>query len=128
MTTMEFANTVRRAQEDPRTTLPYTAAQIDDIQQLGEAVDGRLQAAGLELTMGGEPTFVSADDMTAAVDGGCGRPGEAGGRQPAGCSARGSLCKRRAGAAQRGQVVSRRAAASLADPPDLAERWRAAVE
>ena len=45
VTTMEFANTVRRAQQDPRTTLPYTATQIDDIQQLGEAVDGRLQAA-----------------------------------------------------------------------------------
>ena len=66
VTTMEFANTVRRAQEEPRTTLPYTAAQIDSIQQLGEAVDGRLEAAGLELTMGGEPTFVSSDDMTSA--------------------------------------------------------------
>jgi uncharacterized protein (DUF2126 family)/transglutaminase-like putative cysteine protease len=66
VTTMEFSNTVRRAQEDPRTTLPYTPAQIDDIQQLGEAVDGRLHGAGLELTMGGEPTFVSADDMTSA--------------------------------------------------------------
>ncbi len=65
-TTMEFANTVRRAQEEPRTTLPYTAAQIDSIQALGEAVDGRLEAAGLELTMGGEPTFVSSDDMTSA--------------------------------------------------------------
>jgi uncharacterized protein (DUF2126 family)/transglutaminase-like putative cysteine protease len=66
VTTMEFANSVRRAQEDPRTTLPYTAAQIDSIQALGEAVDGRLEAAGLELTMGGEPTFVSSDDMTSA--------------------------------------------------------------
>jgi uncharacterized protein (DUF2126 family)/transglutaminase-like putative cysteine protease len=66
VTTMEFANTVRRAEQDPRTTLPYTAAQIDDIQRLGEALDGRLQAAGLELTMGGEPTFVSTDDMTSA--------------------------------------------------------------
>src|SRR5512132_3684373 len=66
VTTMEFSNTVRRAQEDPRTTLPYTPAQIEDIQQLGEAVDGQLHAAGLELTMGGEPTFVSADDMTSA--------------------------------------------------------------
>jgi len=65
-TTMEFSNTVRRTQEQPRTTLPYTAAQIDHIQQVGEAVDQRLQAAGLELTMGGEPTFVSVDDMTSA--------------------------------------------------------------
>jgi uncharacterized protein (DUF2126 family)/transglutaminase-like putative cysteine protease len=66
VTAMEYANTVRRAQEDPRTTLPYTPAQIDAIQHLGEAVDDRLHAAGLELTMGGEPTFVSADDMTSA--------------------------------------------------------------
>jgi uncharacterized protein (DUF2126 family)/transglutaminase-like putative cysteine protease len=66
VTTMEFANSVRRAQEDPRTTLPYTAGQIEAIQALGEAVDGRLEAVGLELTMGGEPTFVSSDDMTSA--------------------------------------------------------------
>ena len=66
VTTMEFANSVRRTQEAPRTTLPYTAAQIDSIQRLGEAVDGRLEAADLELTMGGEPTFVSSDDMTSA--------------------------------------------------------------
>jgi uncharacterized protein (DUF2126 family)/transglutaminase-like putative cysteine protease len=65
-TTMEYVNTVRRAHEEPRTTLPYPAAQVDHIQRLGEAIDGRLQAAGLELTMGGEPTFVSKDDMTSA--------------------------------------------------------------
>ena len=66
VTTMEFANTVRRAQQEPRTTLPYTAAQVESVQRLGEAVDSRLAAAGLELTMGGEPTFVSSDDMTSA--------------------------------------------------------------
>jgi len=65
-TIMDFSNRVWRAQEEPRTTLPYTTAQIDQIQRLGKAVDERLQAAGLELTMGGEPTFVSADDMTSA--------------------------------------------------------------
>ena len=65
-TSMEFSNRVWRAQEEPRTTLPYPAAQVDGIRRLGEAVDNRLQAAGLELTMGGEPTFVSADDMTSA--------------------------------------------------------------
>src|SRR5215213_7637804 len=66
VTTMEFANTVRRAQQEPRTTLPYTAAQVESVQRVGEAVDSRLVAAGLELTMGGEPTFVSSDDMTSA--------------------------------------------------------------
>jgi uncharacterized protein (DUF2126 family)/transglutaminase-like putative cysteine protease len=65
-TIMDFANRVRRLEDEPRTTLPYTAVQIDHIQQLGEAVDDRLKTAGLELTMGGEPTFVSADDMTSA--------------------------------------------------------------
>src|SRR5215213_5307915 len=65
-TIMDFSNRVWRAQEEPRTTLPYTTAQIDQIQRLGEAVDERLEAAGLELTMGGEPTFVSAEDMTSA--------------------------------------------------------------
>ena len=65
MTTMEFANTVRRAQQDPRTTLPYTATQSDDIQQWERRSTG-VQATGLEVTMGGEPTFVSADDMTSA--------------------------------------------------------------
>jgi uncharacterized protein (DUF2126 family)/transglutaminase-like putative cysteine protease len=65
-TTMEFSNRVWRAQEEPRTTLPYATSQIDHIQRLGEAVDQLLEAAGLDLTMGGEPTFVSADDMTSA--------------------------------------------------------------
>src|SRR5215213_4859213 len=65
-TIMDFSNRVWRAQEEPRSTLPYTTAQIDQIQRLGKAVDERLEAAGLELTMGGEPTFVSIDDMTSA--------------------------------------------------------------
>ena len=129
VTTMEFANTVRRAQEEPRTTLPYTPAQIDSIQRLGEAVDGRLEAAGLELTMGGEPTFVSSDDMTSAqwtvaADGPEKR--QLANRLAAALADR--FAQRRAGAAQRGQVVSRGAAATLADRPDLAERRRAAVE
>jgi uncharacterized protein (DUF2126 family)/transglutaminase-like putative cysteine protease len=63
---MEFSNRVWRVQEAPRTSLPYTAAAVDHIQRVGEEVDQRLQAAGLELTMGGEPTFVSAEDMTSA--------------------------------------------------------------
>jgi uncharacterized protein (DUF2126 family)/transglutaminase-like putative cysteine protease len=65
-TIMDYSNRVWRAQEEPRTTLPYTAAQVDRIQRLGELVDERLQSAGLELTMGGEPTFVCVDDMTSA--------------------------------------------------------------
>jgi uncharacterized protein (DUF2126 family)/transglutaminase-like putative cysteine protease len=65
-TTLEFSNTVRRVHEDPRVTKPYTAAQVAHLQRLGRHVDERLTGAGLELTMGGEPTFVSVDDMTSA--------------------------------------------------------------
>ncbi len=65
-TALEFSNTVRRVHEDPRVTKPYSPAQTVHLQRLGEQVDERLKAAGLTLTMGGEPTFVSIDDMTAA--------------------------------------------------------------
>ena len=60
-----FHNEVRRIHEDPRTTRPYTDAQWHRIDELGEAVDERLTAADVRLTMGGEPTFVSVDDATA---------------------------------------------------------------
>ncbi|WP_040492008.1 transglutaminase family protein [Ilumatobacter nonamiensis] len=59
----EFANVVRRVREDPRVTLPYTAEQWTAIDALGEQVDERLDAGDVRLTMGGEPTFVSIDDM-----------------------------------------------------------------
>ena len=64
--TLEFANTIRRVHEDPRVSKPYTPAQLDHLHQLGEEVDQRLAEAGIELTMGGEPTFVSTDNQTAA--------------------------------------------------------------
>ena len=63
--TLDFANTVRRVQEDPRVTKPYTPAQIDGLQRLGEEVDARLAEEGVELTMGSEPTFVALDNPTA---------------------------------------------------------------
>ena len=65
-TTMEFSNVVRRVHEDPRVTKPYSEAQVEHLQRVGQTVDDRLNAAGIELTMGGEPTFVSVDDMTSA--------------------------------------------------------------
>ena len=61
-----FANVVHRIREDPRVTLPYTSEQWDRIDQLGEEVDRRLEAGDVRLTMGGEPTFVSIDDMEGA--------------------------------------------------------------
>jgi len=61
--TFEYANVVRRSREDPRVTLPYTPEQWAAIDELGMAVDRRLDAGDVRLTMGGEPTFVSIDDM-----------------------------------------------------------------
>ncbi len=62
-TTFEYSNVVRRIHEPPRTTLPYSAGQWQGIDALGRAVDADLQAHDVRLTMGGEPTFVSIDDM-----------------------------------------------------------------
>jgi uncharacterized protein (DUF2126 family)/transglutaminase-like putative cysteine protease len=63
VTTMEFSNTVTRLHEDPRTTKPYTDEQWQRVLELGDGIDRRLEAGDVRLTMGGEPTFVAADDM-----------------------------------------------------------------
>ena len=55
--------TVTRVFEDPRVTKPYTESQWSAIQQLGRKIDTDLQAHDVRLTQGGEPTFVSIDDM-----------------------------------------------------------------
>jgi len=57
---------VTRVRELPRVTKPYTEEQWQKIQQLGERVDAALEQSGVHLTMGGEPTFVSADDVDGA--------------------------------------------------------------
>ena len=54
---------VTRIAETPRVTKPYTENQWASILKLGSAVDERLIADDVRLTMGGEPTFVSVDDM-----------------------------------------------------------------
>ena len=60
--TMHFANTVQRVHEDPRVTRPYSDDQWAAVDALGERLDQVLAAGDVRLTMGGEPTFVSADD------------------------------------------------------------------
>jgi uncharacterized protein (DUF2126 family) len=54
---------VTRIHEDPRVTKPYTEQQWQKIQELGDHIDHELRAGDVRLTMGGEPTFVSIDDM-----------------------------------------------------------------
>jgi uncharacterized protein (DUF2126 family)/transglutaminase-like putative cysteine protease len=58
--------TVTRIHEDPRVTLPYTEEQWQRIDALGRRIDGEMEASGIRVTMGGEPTFVSVDDMDGA--------------------------------------------------------------
>ncbi len=62
--TLEFSNTVARVHEEFRPTKPYAEDQWAAVLALGDRVDERIAAQGLELTQGGEPTFVSVDDMT----------------------------------------------------------------
>ncbi len=61
-----FENQVFRIHEDPRVTLPYSEEQWQSIIKLGHKVDEKLQEEDVRLTMGGEPTFVSIDDMDSA--------------------------------------------------------------
>ncbi|MEZ4676004.1 MAG: transglutaminase family protein [Caldilineaceae bacterium] len=61
-----FNNSVQRLREDPRVTKPYTEEQWTAIDTLGEQIDRDLVKHDVRLTMGGEPTFVSIDDMQAA--------------------------------------------------------------
>lgn len=61
-----FENTVTRIYEDPRVTKPYTEQQWNEINAIGYQVDKDLEAGDVRMTMGGEPTFVSIDDMESA--------------------------------------------------------------
>jgi uncharacterized protein (DUF2126 family)/transglutaminase-like putative cysteine protease len=62
---VEFVHemSVSRIHEDPRVTLPYTDSQWERIEALGRQVDAQIESEDIRLTMGGEPTFVSIDDM-----------------------------------------------------------------
>ncbi len=58
-----FENIVERLAEEPRITKPFSDELWDHALALGNAVQQQLDEKGIELTMGGEPTFISIDDM-----------------------------------------------------------------
>ena len=64
--TFGFRMELSRIQEDPRVTLPYSESRWTEIDALARKVDAQLAAWDVRLTMGGEPTFVSIDDMEGA--------------------------------------------------------------
>jgi uncharacterized protein (DUF2126 family)/transglutaminase-like putative cysteine protease len=63
--TFSHVNRVTRIHESARVTLPYTDRQWAEIDALGHAVDVELAEGDVRLTHGGEPTFVSVQDMEA---------------------------------------------------------------
>jgi uncharacterized protein (DUF2126 family)/transglutaminase-like putative cysteine protease len=64
--TFDFFMEIKRIRETPRVTKPYTDEQWQAICETGEVVDTALKDGDVRLTMGGEPTFVSIDDMDGA--------------------------------------------------------------
>src|SRR5579859_2163777 len=57
---------VRRIVETPRVTLPYSDPTWAAIDAVGLTVDGLLRDGDVRLTMGGEPTFIAAQEMDGA--------------------------------------------------------------
>ena len=56
---------VTRVLETPRVTKPYSDEAWQNILDSGHAIDERLRAGDVRLTMGGEPTFVAMNDRDA---------------------------------------------------------------
>ncbi|MBL8704546.1 MAG: transglutaminase family protein [Rhodospirillales bacterium] len=63
---LDFKMSVMRVNETPRITKPYSEAKWNALFALGQKIDARLNKGDMRLTMGGEPTFVAADDPDGA--------------------------------------------------------------
>ena len=117
----DFDMRVERILETPRVTLPYSEDTWKEILAAGDTIDDRLNSADVRLSMGGEPTFVSIDDM----DGDEWKTDAVGPTKRA-YAAR-PLRSRWAPPLRARKVVSGRAAAALGVRALLAPRSRAAV-
>ncbi|MBF0261543.1 MAG: transglutaminase family protein [Magnetococcales bacterium] len=60
-----YENTVTRILEHPRVTKPYSEESWKAVRTLGAALDERLIADDVRLTMGGEPTFIATEHTEA---------------------------------------------------------------
>ena len=61
---VEFETSIARLGHETRPTAPYTEEVWTAITAAGERVDRAITAAGLEVWIGGEPTFVARDNQT----------------------------------------------------------------
>ena len=57
---------LQRVRETPRVTKPYSEETWQKILDSGHQIDQRLAQGDVRLSMGGEPTFVAAEDMEGA--------------------------------------------------------------
>ena len=53
---------IRRLNDPPRPSKPFTEEDWVQVEQLAHNVDADLKAQDVRLTMGGEPTFVGIDE------------------------------------------------------------------
>lgn len=60
--TMDHKMEVIRIHEDPRTTKPFSPDEWADINKLGEKIDKDIKKHKINLTVGGEPTFISTEN------------------------------------------------------------------
>jgi len=63
--TFEHTMSVRRIVESPRVTKPYSDEQWHAIDEFGRRIERQLVTDDVRVTIGGEPTFVAAEDPDA---------------------------------------------------------------